>query len=68
VVLDVATMTERLKFRLHDFSVPHSLAISPDNQILAIGTGSDASLWDLQTGKLRCVLAMAGEGEGEADT
>jgi WD40 repeat protein len=67
VVLNLATLTERISFQLPGLGMVHSLAISPDNRILAVGSGSDVCIWDLQSGKLRDVLARASEGDGEAD-
>lgn len=67
VVLNLATLTERISFPLPELGIPHALAISPDNNILAIGSGDGICLWDLQSGKLRDVLARAPVGAGEAD-
>jgi WD40 repeat protein len=67
VILNVSTLTERVSFPLHDFSQAHALAISPNNQIMALGTGGDVTLWNLSSGKLRAVLARATEDDGEAD-
>ena len=49
--------------------LPARLAIGKsDNQILAVGTSADASLWDVATGKLRHGLVVPSEKQGEADT
>jgi hypothetical protein len=68
VILNVSTLTERVAFPLHEFSEAHALAISPNNQIMAIGTGCDVSLWNLSSGKLRAVLAQASNNDAEADS
>lgn len=67
VVLNMGPWTERVSFPLPDTGTVHSLAISPDNRVLAVGSGGEACLWDMQSGKLRHVLARAAEGDGEAD-
>jgi WD40 repeat protein len=67
VILNMSTLTERVSFPLHGFGEAHALAISPNNQILALGTGGDVTLWNLPSGKLRAVLARASDKDGEAD-
>jgi WD40 repeat protein len=64
VVLHMATLTERLSFSLGDTGDVESLALSPDKQLLAVGTGRDLRLWGLANGKERGVLAAA-HGEAE---
>lgn len=67
-VLDAATLAERFTFSLHAFSEAQSMTISADNRYLALGTTGDASVWDLRTGRLQCVLVQPQEGDGEADS
>src|SRR5262249_35810541 len=64
VVLNVATLTERIAFSLGESGEVESLAFSPDRQLLAVGTGHDLRLWELSGGKRRGELA-APQGEAE---
>jgi WD40 repeat protein len=68
VVLDVATMTERASFDIPDLGEIYSLAFSPDNNLIAIGSGSGATVWDVRHGRLHKALVWHNDGDGEADT
>ena len=62
VVLNLNTMTERVSFDLTETGEVESLAFSPDNRFLAVGSGNGLRLWDLSSGKLRGVLAEKHDG------
>ena len=46
----------------------HMVALGPDGRQCAVAAATLLLFWDLQTGKLRCVLVRYSEGDGEADT
>jgi WD40 repeat protein len=58
-VLDLGTLVPRNLFSIDSIKGAwvESLALSPDGQVLAVGSPHDLTLWDVPAGKLRGVLA-----------
>src|SRR5262245_16767257 len=50
ILWDTGTGKERQRL-LHQGSLPHTLALSPDGKLLATGGGRDVRLWDTTSGK-----------------
>jgi WD40 repeat protein len=56
-VCDADTLAEPVSFRTEGHNPVESLAFSPDNRLLAVGTQGDLHLWDFSSGEWRGMLA-----------